>query len=182
MKQQVTVRLEPDAYQAACKRARQEHVSLSSVVAAAASEVLLDTADGRDQRLLLAIERAGNRVQKFGKRQQQDMELLQELMALFVRAYFNHTPPIPREAQEGALLSAKKRYHKFLDTLAHNLQSGRSMLGELASQNGEPATNEIAPTSDSASEQRARAPDVSEDQQPVVSGVEQPPLHDSQLF
>jgi hypothetical protein len=52
------------------------------------------------------------------------------MIGLAVRMYLNHTPEVPEDAKEAALLSGHNRFELYLDVLAENLRRRRSVLSE----------------------------------------------------
>lgn len=133
MKEQLTVRLEPEVLRAAKEQARRLQISVSAVVADAATEALVGAHQDRPEaKMLTLLERLSNQLYKLTRHQHADLAIQKEMLGLFVRAYFNHTPPIPESALEPSLLSGKARYERLLDALAKNLRRGSSTLGEIA--------------------------------------------------
>jgi hypothetical protein len=132
MKEQLTVRLDPEVLKAARDKAQRENVSVSAVVADAAARALLHAGHAEwEAGILRALDRLGNKVDKLDKRTGYDAGVLKEMVGLFVRAYFNHTPALPEPALRPALLSGKERFARFMDTLAANLGRGTSVLREV---------------------------------------------------
>jgi hypothetical protein len=157
MKEQLTVRLDPDVLKAARDKAQRENVSVSAVVADAAARALLHAGHAEWEACILrALDRLGNKIDKLDKRTGYDAGVLKEMVGLFVRAYFNHTPALPEPALRPALLSGKERFARFMDTLASNLGRGTSVLREI----GVPPPDEstTAPTPASAALPAPAAP------------------------
>ncbi len=128
MKEQLTVRLEPEVLRKARERAHVEHQSVSAVIAQAAAESLLHAPASRDGEIVQLLEQLIGKVNRAAKRQQFETTALKELVGLFARAYFNHTPEVPSDLKETFVLSGKVRYRRYLDAVAANLQKGRSAL------------------------------------------------------
>jgi hypothetical protein len=134
VKEQLTVRLDPEVLKAARAKAQRDNVSVSAVVAEAAGRALLHAGHAEwEAGIVRALDRVGAKVEKLDKRTRFDAGVLKEMLGLLVRAYFNHTPAIPEPALRPALLSGKERFARFMDTLATNLGRGHSVLRDVAS-------------------------------------------------
>jgi hypothetical protein len=163
LKTRFTVWMEPDTLQAAKARAVQDGIAVSEVLAAAAKRALIDTdRQSTDAKLLAAMERVFNLIQRIDRRRVYDQQVLKEMVGLLIRSFFNHIPAVPPKEKDAALISGKVRFNRFLDALAANLRSGESALNDLPvpeqSQKAEPV---VAP------------PDALASQPPVAPTVEQ---------
>ena len=127
-----SISLSRPAYDAAKAQAAELGKAFTWVVADAATQTLLATyRSDREAELLKAVERVFFKLQKLEKRQNLDLLILKEMVGLSIRAYFNHTPEVPEHERSAALLSAKARFHRYLDTLARNLRQNKSILGDV---------------------------------------------------
>ncbi len=154
LKTRFTVWMEPDTLQAAKARAVQDGVTVSEVLAAAAKRALIDTdRQNTDAKLLAAVERVFNLIQRIDRRRVYDQQVLKEMIGLLIRSFFNHIPAVPPKERDAALISGKARFNRFLDALAANLRSGESALNDLPvpeqSRKAEPV---VVPADDLASQ------------------------------
>jgi hypothetical protein len=180
MKEQLTVRLDPEVLKAAREKAQRENVSVSAVVADAAARALLHAGHAEwEAGILRALDRLGNKVDKLDKRTGYDAGVLKEMVGLFVRAYFNHTPALPEPALRPALLSGKERFGRFMDTLAANLGRGTSVLREVGAPPLDDSTTEQSKESVAlpapATVPAAPAVTPSEPEEGVQDGPPEPP-------
>ena len=129
---QLTVFLEPQVHQAAKRRAAEMKRSLSATVAEAAKESLLSSyRSERETEILKAAERNFYALRRLEQRMRIELQVLKELIGLGMRAFFNHTPPIPESGKAAALVSGKQRFQRYLDLVASNLRGGESILGDV---------------------------------------------------
>ena len=164
LKTRFTVWMEPDTLQAAKARAVQEGVTVSEVLAAAAKRALIDTdRQNTDAKLLAAVERVFNLIQRIDRRRVYDQQVLKEMVGLLIRSFFNHIPAVPPKERDAAIISGKARFNRFLDTLAANLRSGESALNDLPvpeqSQKAEPV---VVPPDDTSVSQPPVSPPLEE--------------------
>ena len=137
-KTRFTVWMDPEILRAAKARALQEGLTVSEVLAAAAKRSLIDSdRPNTDAQVLQAVERVFNLIQRIDRRHVYDQQVLKEMLGLMVRSFFNHTPAVPKKDWEAAVISGKARFNRFLDILANNLRSGKSVLNDMPAQ--EPA-------------------------------------------
>lgn len=61
-------------------------------------------------------------------RMNRDLRTIEEMLALFVRTFYNHTPQVPENQRDAAAVSGEKRFSQFLEVLAANLGPGKSAL------------------------------------------------------
>jgi hypothetical protein len=138
MKEQLTVRLDPEVLKAARAKAQRDNTSVSAVIAEAATRSLLHAGHAEwEAGIVRALDRIGGKLERLDKRQTFEAGVLKEMVGLFVRAYFNHTPAIPERALRPALLSGKERFARFMDTLAQNLGKGQSVLRQAPAPEGD---------------------------------------------
>ena len=55
------------------------------------------------------------------------LQVIREMLGVFVRLYLNHTPPIPAEEQREAFASGRARFDRFLAVVQNALDSGQSI-------------------------------------------------------
>ena len=138
-----TLWMEEDVLRAAKRRAADEGVTPSRVIAAAARTVLIDSPQDAEARVLKAVERVFALIQRIDRRRGYDQQVLKEMLGLMVQSFFNHTPGIPEKDKKAALHSGKARFNRFLDTLAANLRAGQSIMNDLPAPT-EPAVPQLA--------------------------------------
>jgi hypothetical protein len=144
----LTVRLDPDLYKIVQTEASRTGASLGAVLTDAAKQILSpEYRKQREAEVLSAIEKCFNKLRTMETKLLADTHVLKEMIGLAVRMYLNHTPEVPEDAKEAALLSGHNRFELYLDVLAENLRRRRSVLSEEPEQ--EPSTpeeaNEIIP-------------------------------------
>src|SRR5208282_6198370 len=82
----------------------------------------------QEQTLLRAFDRCFNRLVKVHEDQQGQHEFVKEMLAMFVRTFFRHTPAVKPEHREAAAASGAKRFEAFLDALATNRRNRLSVM------------------------------------------------------
>lgn len=161
-----TVWLDPASLQAAKARAGRTGASVSEVLAGAARDSLLGrSGDNGTGDILKAVDRVFYQVQRAERRRAFDQDVLKEMIGLAVLSFFNHTPAVPETEKRAALVSGKLRFGRFLDTLARNLRSGRSILHDVpaapdgaSEQNSNPAARPDKTTDGAEGELAPMAP------------------------
>jgi hypothetical protein len=138
-----TLWMEEDVLKAAKRRAAEEGVTPSRVIATAARTMLIDNPQNAEARVFQAVERVLALIQRIDRRRGYDQQVLKEMVGLMVQSFFNHTPAIPEKDKKAALHSGKVRFNRFLDALASNLRAGQSIMNDLPAPT-EPAVPELA--------------------------------------
>lgn len=59
-----------------------------------------------------------------------EVQLLTAMLDCFLRSYFLHTPPIPREAVDAAAAAAQERYRRLIRQVPEVMQGGGGVLTE----------------------------------------------------
>ena len=152
-----TVWLDPTTLEAAKVRSRQDGVSVSEALAEAASESLLRNRADAEAQIVKAVERVFHLVQRTDRRRGFDGQVLKEMVGLMVLSFFNHTPAVPEANKKAALLDGKVRFHRFLDTLAANLRTSKSILSDLPAELGEAIEEAPSKNEDPTAEAEDRA-------------------------
>jgi hypothetical protein len=125
----LTIRLDDELMKVVKVQATLTRSSLGSVVVDAARQALMPEYQQKQEQILLkAMDRCFNRMVKMHEDQQAQHELLREMLAMFVRTFFRHTPAVKPELREAATTSAARRFEVFLDALATNRRSRRSVM------------------------------------------------------
>ncbi len=111
--------------------AARKRISRAIVVETALASFL--SPDGPD-RLEAALAR---RLDRFGRqieRLERHAAITNETLALYVRFWLTHTPPLPDTAEAAAQAKGKERYDGFLEVLGRRLAAGRTLYDEIASE------------------------------------------------
>ena len=131
----LTVRLDDELLTVVKARATQTRASLGSVVVDAARQALMpEYREKQEQILVRAVDRCFNRLVKMHEDQQAQHEMVREMLAMFVRTFLRHTPPVKPEHREAAWANADKRFEVFLDKLATNRRKRLSVMDPEPSQ------------------------------------------------
>jgi uncharacterized protein (DUF1778 family) len=103
----LTIRLDDELLKVVKAQAALTRSSLGSVVVDAARQALMpEYREKQEQTLLKAMDRCFNRLVKVHEDQQSQHELVREMLAMFVRTFFRHTPAVKPEHQDKAWASA----------------------------------------------------------------------------
>jgi hypothetical protein len=160
----LTIRLDEALLKAVKVQALLTRSSLGSVVVDAARQSLMpEYREKQEQTLLKTIDRCFNRMVKMHEDQQAQHELVREMLAMFVRTFFRHTPPIKPEHKDKAWASAAQRFEVFLDALATNRRNRRSVM-------------DPAPT-----QEAARTP-LNQEREGITPPNDTPPVDPGSLF
>jgi hypothetical protein len=149
----LTIRLDDELLKVVKAQATLTRSSVGSVVVDAARQALMpEYREKQEQTLLKAIDRCFNRLVKMHEEQQTQHELVREMLAMFVRTFLRHTPPVKPEHKDAAWADAAKRFDIFLDALATNRRNRLSVM-------------------DPAPKQQSQAPTASNDKSQAVSSA-----------
>jgi uncharacterized protein (DUF1778 family) len=125
----LTIRLDDELLKVIRAQASLTRSSLGSVVVDAARQALMpEYREKQEQMLLKAMDRCFNRLVKVHEDQQSQHELVREMLAMFIRTFFRHTPSVKPEYKDKAWASAAQRFEVFLDALATNRRNRRSVM------------------------------------------------------
>jgi len=86
--------------------------------------------DGADQ-LETALARRLDRMSRELERLQRHSAITNETLALFIRFWLTHTPPLPDTAQAAAQAKGRERYEGFVEALGRRVARGKSLLDEI---------------------------------------------------
>src|SRR5882757_8580235 len=86
--------------------------------------------DGAD-RLEAALARRLDRMTREIERLERHAAITNESLALFVRFWLTHTPPLPDTAQTAAQAKGRERYEGFVEAVGRRLARGVSLLDEI---------------------------------------------------
>ena len=164
----LTIRLDDELLKVVKVQASLTRSSLGSVVVDAARQALMpEYREKQEQILLKAMDRCFNRLVKMHEDQRTQHELVREMLAMFVRTFFRHTPAVKPDQREAATASAARRFEVFLDALARNRRNRMSVIDP------EPRQETPKPLS---------APEESAAPEPEQSSADIPPVDTTSLF
>jgi predicted transcriptional regulator len=114
----------------------------SEIVRAALASFL--TPDGPEQ-LEAALSRRLDRLARAQDRQERDLGIGLEALALFIRAWLTATPPVPEPGRAAAEAKGRERYLGFVEALGRRLAAGRSLRDEVLEDRADPARDAQPP-------------------------------------
>lgn len=124
-----TFRLPADLSSQLDDYAARKRISKALVVEAALASFL--SPDGAD-RLEAALGRRLDRLGRQMERLERHAAIGNEALALFVRFWLTHTPPLPDTASTAAQARGKERYDGFIEALGRRLAGGSILADEIA--------------------------------------------------
>ena len=86
--------------------------------------------DGADQ-LEAALARRLDRMTRQLERLERHVGISNETLALFVRFWLTHTPPLPDTAQAAAQSKGRERYEGFIEAVGRRLARGKTLVDEI---------------------------------------------------
>ena len=108
--------------------ALRRRVSKSAVVEAAVASFLSgDTTERMEAALSRRLDRLGRQLEGL----EEDIVILAEAQALFIRFWMTVTPPLPEAARDAARATGAERFEGFLETLARRLAKGDRFLRDV---------------------------------------------------
>lgn len=126
--ERLNIYFERDLARALNKFAAQQRLKKSAVVEAAVREYFApDRADMREAALSKRIDRLSHQLEKI----EQDLTILTEATAIYIRYYLSVVSPIPDVHQDAARAQGKLRFAQFIEQLARHLQRGNSLARDL---------------------------------------------------
>jgi hypothetical protein len=128
MRTKHTFRLPADIAGNLADYAARKRVPQALVVETALASYL--SPDGAD-RLEAALGRRLDRLNRQMERLERHAAISNETLALFVRFWLTHTPPLPDTAQMAAQAKGRERYEGFIEALGRRLANGRTLVDEL---------------------------------------------------
>lgn len=109
--------------------ALRRNVSKSAVIEAAVASFL--SADA-SERLEAVFARRMDRIDRQIAGMDEDLAIMGETLALFIRFWLTVTPPLPDSAQASARAKGVERFEGFLQSLGRKLATGDRFLRELS--------------------------------------------------
>ena len=123
-----TYRLPADLLREASDFAARRRVPMGTVVENA---LTLYLSPDNEDKLEAALGRRLDRLNRQMERMERHMTIANETLALFIRFWLTHTPPLPDTAQTAAQLKGRERYEGFIEALGRRLARGRTLADEL---------------------------------------------------
>jgi hypothetical protein len=128
MRAKHTFRLPPELVDRLSDYATRKRVPRVSVVETALDSFL--SPDGAD-RLEAALAQRLDRMTRQLERLDRHVTISNETLALFVRFWLTHTPPLPDTAQVAAQSKGRERYDGFIEAVGRRLARGKTLADEL---------------------------------------------------
>ena len=118
----VSGRIEPQLLAAVDRFCQTHHQTRSDVLARGLRWIVTpEFQEERERVLAETLDRIFLRLTRHDQRVQRELHILSEMLALFVRAYYNHTPRVPEPAREEFRASGKERFEAFMEALAEHV-------------------------------------------------------------
>ncbi|MBS0985913.1 ribbon-helix-helix protein, CopG family [Acetobacter thailandicus] len=128
-KTRMNVYFEPDLLKQVEALALRRNISKSAVIEAAVASFL--SADA-SERLEAVFARRMDRIDRQIAGMDEDLAIMGETLALFIRFWLTVTPPLPDSAQASARAKGVERFEGFLQSLGRKLATGDRFLRELS--------------------------------------------------
>ena len=129
MKARLSVYLDPALMAQLTNLAKRKKESMSLVAEAAIASFLTpDEADRREAVIVRRLDRLARQME----RQERDLTVSVEALALFIRFWLTITPPLPEHAQARAQADGRDRFNGFLETLGQRLAKGQRLFQEVS--------------------------------------------------
>jgi predicted transcriptional regulator len=129
MKARLSVYLDPALMAQLTDLAKRKKESMSLVAEAAIASFLTpDEADRREAVIVRRLDRLARQME----RQERDLTVSVEALALFIRFWLMITPPLPEHAQARAQADGRDRFNGFLETLGQRLAKGQRLFQEVS--------------------------------------------------
>ncbi|MFT9027276.1 CopG family transcriptional regulator [Acetobacter indonesiensis] len=128
-KTRMNVYFEPELLKQVEALALRRNVSKSAVIEASVASFL--SADA-SERLEAVFARRMDRIDRQIGGMDEDIAIMGETLALFIRFWLTVTPPLPDSAQASARAKGVERFEGFLQSLGRKLATGDRFLRELS--------------------------------------------------
>lgn len=109
--------------------AKKSRTTASGVIEEALTQYLDESYDAA------AILKRLTSLESRGKRLERDSRILMEVMLLFIKVWYAHTPEIAESEKETARRAGKERYDTFIDAVAQILKGEGSVFSDLVKEN-----------------------------------------------
>ena len=124
----LSVYLDPQIMHRLGEYAARREQSLSLIAEAAIASFLSpDAEERREAALAKRLDQIDRRI----ARQERDLGIVVEMLAVFVRFWLATTPALPEPAAQAARAKAGERYDAFVTTLGHRLAQGPRLRQEI---------------------------------------------------
>ena len=136
----INVYLAPELLRDVKTLALRRRVAQSRIIEAAVASFLSgDSAEQLEAAMSRRLDRIGRQIDTLDE----DVAVLGETLALFVRFWLTITPPLPENAHSSARTKGAERFNGFMQTLGKRLATGDRFLKELSrDMPGEPLPEE----------------------------------------
>ena len=108
--------------------AERKKVPRSAIIEAAVASFLSPDASDRRE---AAITRRLDRLSRQTARNERDLRITADMLAMFIRFWLTVTPPLPDDALSAAQIKGRERFEGFIQTLGRRLQKGSNVLREI---------------------------------------------------
>ena len=129
MRTKHTFRLPPDLARQLADYADRKRVPQALIVETALASFL--SPDGAD-RLEAALGRRLDRLGRHMEKLERHATIANETLALFIRSWLTHTPPLPDTALPAAQAKGRERFEGFVQALGRRLARGSTFADEVA--------------------------------------------------
>lgn len=132
-KVRLTGTIDPDVSQALEDFCRSHpKLSRSAVMAQSLRQFLIPEHQEERERVLTEnLDRLYWHQHNQADRVKQELRTIKEMLALFVRTFYNHTPAVPEDQREAAAIQGQTRFTRFLEAVAENVGPGKSTLDQM---------------------------------------------------
>ena len=129
MRSKHTFRLPPELASQLADYANRKRVPQALIVETALASFL--SPDGAD-RLEAALGRRLDRLSRHVEKLERHATIANETLALFIRSWLTHTPPLPDAALPAAQAKGRERFEGFVEVLGRRLARGSTFADEIA--------------------------------------------------
>ena len=125
----ITVRLNPDLADTLNQYCVAHHASRSEVLDRAVRTLIFpEYIEERERILTETLDRFCWEQRRERQMMKRQFQVLKEVLALYVRQFYFYTPPLPETEKKVAVASGRERYNRFLEQVAQNVGTGKSIL------------------------------------------------------
>jgi hypothetical protein len=122
--------IDPEVFQALCRYCQVNPSQSRSAIMSLALRQFLSPEHQEERQRVVAenLDRLYWHAQNHAKRMNQELRVIREMLALFVRTFYNHTPGVPEDRRDAAAADGQARFVRFLEILAEHAGDGPSAL------------------------------------------------------
>jgi len=129
VKEKISGRVDPDLLAAVDRYCQASGQTRSDVLAQGLRWVVTpEHQEERERVVAETLDRIAWQLTRLDRHARRELNVLEEMLGLFVRAYYNHTPRIPDPSLMEFRAAGKERFDAFMQILAENVGPGQSML------------------------------------------------------